>query len=101
MVKYWFTSDYHLGHANIIKYCNRPFKDLEQMNKMIIHNHNARVKPEDIVFFLGDFCFHNSEGGKDGEGVGEKADSYLEKLNGKFVFISGNHDKSNSLKTCI
>ena len=100
-MKYWFTSDYHLGHANIIEYCNRPFKNVEQMNKIIIHNHNSKVKPEDTVFFLGDFCFRNSHGGKKGEGELVKAESYLEKLNGRFVFIEKNHDKSNSLKTCI
>jgi len=37
-MKFWFTSDYHLGHANIIKYCNRPFKGIDQMNSTIIRN---------------------------------------------------------------
>ena len=100
-MKYWFTSDYHLGHANIIKYCNRPFKNLKQMEEIIIRNHNARVKPEDTVFHVGDFCFKNTKGGKKGEGELTRANEYLEKLNGRFVFISGNHDKHNSLKTCI
>lgn len=101
MANTWFTSDYHLGHANIIKYCGRPFKDVEHMNQRIIANHNSRVKPEDTVFFLGDFCFRNTKGGKEGEGEIDKADSYLKQLNGKFVFIRGNHDNNNSLKTCI
>lgn len=101
MVKTFFTSDYHLGHTNIIKYCNRPFENLESMNKTIIHNHNARVKSEDNVFFLGDFCFRNSTGGKKGEGEIFKAEYYIKKLNGRIVFIKGNHDQNNSLKTCI
>ena len=101
MTNTWFTSDYHLGHANIIKYCERPFKDVEHMNKTIITNHNNRVKPNDIVFFLGDFCFRNSKGGKEGEGSIDKAEHYLKQLNGRFVFIRGNHDNNNSLKTCI
>lgn len=100
-MNYWFTSDYHLGHKNIIKYCNRPFKTLEQMNKTIIHNHNERVKSTDIVFFLGDFCFRNTKGGKEGEGELDRAEFYIKQLNGRFVFIRGNHDNSNSLKTCI
>jgi len=98
---YWFTSDYHLGHANIIKYCERPFKDIEEMNKVIIRNHNSRVKPEDVVFHIGDFCFKNTEGGKEGEGALDRAEHYLKQLNGRFVFIQGNHDSNNSLKTCI
>jgi len=100
-MEYWFTSDFHLGHYNIIRYCDRPFKDLEQMNRTIIRNHNSRVKPEDTVFFLGDFCFKNSKGGKEGEGALENAQYYLNQLNGNFVFIKGNHDDNNSLKTCI
>lgn len=71
------------------------------MDKAIIRNHNSRVKPEDTVFFLGDFCFKNSKGGKDGEGTTNKAEHYLKQLNGRFVFIRGNHDSNNSLKSII
>jgi len=98
---YWFTSDYHLGHDNIRGYCERPFKSLEEMNETIIRNHNARVKPTDTVFFLGDFCFSNSSGGKVGEGEVQRADYYISRLNGRFVFIKGNHDNNNSLKTIM
>lgn len=100
-MRYWFTSDYHLGHANIIQYCNRPFDSLKEMEDTIIRNHNARVQPEDTVFFLGDFCFTNSSGGKKGEGEGIHARKYLKRLKGNFVFVSGNHDIRNSLKSCI
>lgn len=100
-MKIWFTSDYHLGHENIIKYCDRPFKDINKMNETIIRNHNERVKPNDIVFFLGDFCFKNTSGGKEGEGQQITAESWLNQLNGNFVFIKGNHDKNNSLKAII
>ena len=65
----WFTSDLHLGHGNIIKYCNRPFKDIEHMNRALIDNWNSRVKLNDVVFHVGDFCFKNSPGGKSGEGI--------------------------------
>lgn len=97
----YFTSDFHFGHANIIKYCKRPFNSLEQMNKTLIENYNKRVKENDTVFFLGDFCFRNSKGGKKGEGEVHKAEYYINQLNGKIVFIRGNHDKNNSLKTPI
>ncbi len=100
-MNYWFTSDYHLGHFNIIKYCNRPFKTLEAMNNTIIRKHNERVKPEDIVFHIGDFCFKNSPGGKSGEGVRTPAIEWEKKLNGKIIHIQGNHDNNNSTKTII
>ena len=97
----WFTSDYHFNHFNIIRYTNRPFKTLDEMNSTLIKNHNERVKPEDTVYFLGDFIFKNSLGGKVGEGLPDKAEDWVKKLNGNIVFIAGNHDKNNSLKTHI
>ncbi len=99
-MKHWFTSDYHLGHKNIIAYCNRPFKTLEQMNETIIRNHNSRVKPEDTVFHIGDFCFRNTQDSK-GEGVRISSAEWEAKLNGKIIHIRGNHDKNNSTKTIV
>ena len=101
MANTWFSSDYHLGHFNIIRYCNRPFKTLFEMNEAIIANHNMRVKPEDTLFMVGDFCFRNSPGGKEGEGEIYKFDYYRARLNGNIVFIKGNHDNNNSTKTPI
>lgn len=128
-MKYFISSDYHISHANILKYCGRTLfmtkKDLEIYNsllnsseeeqrkfiiskeslaihdKAIIRNHNERVNDEDIVIFLGDFCFRNSKGGKEGEGTQTKALELLKLFKGRFVFIAGNHDKSNSLNTPI
>ena len=100
-MKIWFTSDTHFGHKNIIPYCNRPFKDLYHMDSTIIKNFNERVKPDDIVYFLGDFCFRNTKGGKDGEGELHKAKYYKDQLNGDWIFVRGNHDQNNSLKTFI
>lgn len=99
MVNIFFTSDTHLGHANIIKYCNRPFNSLEEMNNTIIRNWNNIVKPEDTVFFLGDFCFKNTTGGKEGEGINVTSDSWRKQLNGDIIFIKGNHDKNNTNNT--
>ena len=71
------------------------------MNKTLIRNWNERVKEEDIVFHVGDFCFRNSPGGKVGEGANFKASDYAAQLNGKIIFIKGNHDRNNSMKTII
>ncbi len=95
-MNYWWTSDYHFFHTNIIKYCGRPFENVEEMNETIISRHNERVRPEDTVFFLGDFIFKS--GKDDGE---DRYRTFEKKLNGKFIFIKGNHDRNNSLKTII
>lgn len=78
----WFTSDWHLYHKNIIKYCNRPFESLEEMAKIIITNYNSVVQPKDVVYFLGDIAFCNQE----------TLCSIIKKLNGKKHIIIGNHD---------
>lgn len=99
-MRYFFTADLHLGHKNIISYCNRPFESLEQMNTTIIRNWNERVKPEDTVFIIGDFCFRNSSD-KRGEGIRMSAKEWESCLHGKIIHIQGNHDKNNSTKTII
>jgi len=96
-MKNYLTSDTHFGHAKIIEYCDRPFKSLEEMNEKIIYNWNEIVKPEDIVFFLGDFCFRNSPGGIQGEPY--KYEHYASRLNGHIAFFLGNHDHRASFKT--
>lgn len=82
---FWFTSDQHFGHSNILKYCNRPFENVFQMNECIIENHNDLVRKNDYVFHLGDFCFHTPI-------------QYLKKLNGKHFLIRGNHDAHSGLE---
>jgi calcineurin-like phosphoesterase family protein len=75
-------SDTHFGHANIIKYCNRPFADIDEMDEMMIQKWNSVVKPGDKVYHLGDVYMGDSG-------------RFLKKfarLNGKKRLIVGNHD---------
>lgn len=81
----YFTSDTHFFHKNIIKYCDRPFESVEDMNEQIISQWNNIVKPNDIVFHLGDVCF----GGK------QKWLDTIGKCNGDKYLIRGNHDMKN------
>lgn len=87
----WFTADLHLNSYETIDYFNRPFKSLEHMNRILINNWNARVKPNDEVYHIGDFCIKNKENP-------HKAIYWEDKLNGKIIHILGNHDRNNGVK---
>lgn len=76
---YFFTSDTHFGHANILRYCKRPFSHIDEMDEVIIKNYNDVVTNDDIVFHHGDFAFRDPV-------------YYRKRLNGKIFFINGNHD---------
>jgi len=71
------------------------------MDAELIRRWNERVKPEDIVYFLGDFCFKNTSGGKPGEGTLKRYDEFRKQLNGDIVFVLGNHDSNNGIKSKI
>lgn len=71
------------------------------MDKAIIHNANERIKDDDTVIHNGDFCFKNSPGGKEGEGLPIRAKKYIEQLKGNWIFVRGNHDRNNSVQTKI
>ena len=50
----YYTSDLHLGGWSVIHACHRPFSDPDEMDEVLIHNWNARVRPDDIVYIVGD-----------------------------------------------
>jgi calcineurin-like phosphoesterase family protein len=79
----FFTSDTHFGHANIIKYCDRPFKDTDHMDQTIIDNWNSVVAPNDVVFHLGDVALGNID----------KSLACVSRLNGYIICKLGNHDR--------
>lgn len=56
----WFTSDTHFGHENIIRFCNRPFRNAEEMNAELIRRWRETVPKDGIVFHLGDFAHGSS-----------------------------------------
>lgn len=85
----WFTSDWHLGHTNIIKYCNRPFKDVDEMDKTILDNFFSLVKEGDTVYFLGDLTFKNE--------IVLKVNSLFCRNGIKVFYVKGNHDAKNYL----
>lgn len=85
MAEIYFISDTHFNHKNIIQYCNRPFKDVEEMNKVLIKNWNNIVMYSDTVFHLGDVALTTESDLK----------KLIPKLKGKKILIRGNHDKKS------
>ena len=79
---YFFTSDEHINHINIIKYCKRPFKDIQEMEKVLVYNHNNVVRAKDTVIHAGDLTL----------GKKEVAANYIKQLNGNHIFLKGSHD---------
>jgi len=76
----WFTSDTHFGHANIVRYCNRPFANVREMDEALISNWNECVKPKDTIYHLGDFAFRGDPS------------PIFRRLNGEKFLLLGNHD---------
>lgn len=89
--KLFFTSDLHLFHDNIIKYCNRPFANAREMNEVLIDNWNRVVLEDGVVFNLGDVSL----------GAGRKdLQELLYDLNGEMYLCIGNHE-SDALKSGV
>lgn len=84
-MRVFFTADTHFGHFNIIGYCNRPFKTVEEQDEELIRRWNAVIKPEDTVWHLGDVCFHDEK----------NLPLIIPRLNGIKHLVFGNHDRSH------
>ncbi|MBS1722650.1 MAG: metallophosphoesterase family protein [Armatimonadetes bacterium] len=83
----WFTSDTHFGHklGRLLEY--RGFTDVDEMNEVLVQRWNARVKPEDVVYHLGDLA------------LGSPATKeYVQRLNGRILWVGGNHDHRRTFK---
>jgi calcineurin-like phosphoesterase family protein len=102
----WFTADLHLGHANILRYCNRPFLSAEEQELVrtqgprgpwrvsqdslrrhddaLIDAINEAVAKDDQLWILGDFCL----------GPPERVAAYRQRIRCRTVnLVWGNHDR--------
>ncbi len=86
----FIVSDTHWGHAKLLTFTNakgeleRPgFKDVDEMNEIMVQNWNSVVSPWDLVYHLGDVA------------MGERGLKFLDRCNGRKILIRGNHDKAS------
>jgi calcineurin-like phosphoesterase family protein len=85
--EFFFYSDTHFGHSNILKYDNRPFENIKVHDTILIENWNDIVR-NDVIFFLGDFALTSPY----------YAESIMDRLSGEKYFIKGNHDNHQIIK---
>ena len=86
--KLFMTSDSHLGHYHICKYCHRPFQSRSDMDQTLIKNWNAVVPEDGIVVHCGDFMLPHNEDIKE-------YNKYLNQLHGRVLLLRGNHDRAS------
>lgn len=79
----YFISDTHFYHNGVLKYSNRPFANVEEMNEALINNWNSKISSRSHIFHLGDLTFGNRA----------NTELVLSKLNGQKYLILGNHDR--------
>ena len=84
MNKTYFTSDLHFGHENVIRFDNRPFETVDEMDVELIRRWNAKVDRGDLVYVLGDMIWRTKNG---------TAEELIHNLNGQIILIRGNHDR--------
>lgn len=77
-----YIADTHFGHKNVIRFDNRPFSTIEEMDKKLIENWNEIVERKDHVYIVGDFSWYTAEPSKE----------ILKQLKGHKHLILGNHD---------
>jgi calcineurin-like phosphoesterase family protein len=84
----FFISDHHFAHSKPYdtflrpdgKFLRHEFANAEEGDEAMIDRHNAVVKDNDRVYFVGDVCFHKRDLAKVG------------RMKGRKVLIKGNHD---------
>lgn len=85
-MRLFFTSDEHYEHHNIIKFCNRPFTDVDDMREGLIARHNEKVGPCDLTYHLGDMLWRTCSI--------DLTRDILKRLNGRHVYVLGNHEEA-------
>jgi calcineurin-like phosphoesterase family protein len=83
MSRRFILSDTHFCHDNILHYTDRPFRDVDEMDNIMVERWNTVVSERDRVFHLGDFTLCNKA----------RAKNIISQLNGDITLVLGNHDR--------
>lgn len=89
----YFSSDWHIGHRNILTLSKRPFESMEEMRDQILQNMTSIMKKGDTLYFLGDLAFSQADA--------EYVLDYFKARRIAFVWVLGNHDSSCNPKKLV
>lgn len=97
----YFTSDFHLGSLNILKYANRPFSSAKDAMTSLLINVNSNLKRYDTLIHVGDFMLSGVDRHDNVEdsGLKYKIDDYLDMFEPNIILLSGNHDDGRNCET--
>ena len=83
----WFTADTHFGHGAALGRWKRPFASVSEMDEALVAGWNARVRPGDEVWHLGDFAYRVRA---------ERMAALLDCLPGRKHLLLGNNDTAET-----
>lgn len=82
--KIYVSSDFHLGHQREFVWKDRGYTSVKEHDDGLINTLNETVRPNDILFFLGDFCLNTTT---------EQFNAYLDRINCQNIMaLWGNHN---------
>lgn len=92
-VQKFYTADSHFGHKLMLDPKlprPRPFSSTQEMDEFLINAWNGVVRPDDLVYHLGDFAFGLHDAGR--------VRAIFDRLQGRKILILGNHDYASRNK---
>jgi calcineurin-like phosphoesterase family protein len=87
--KVYIWSDLHLGHGNVIRYCDWPFVDVTEMNTVLLQAWKTTVKNSDTIINLGDVSLKLNK---------EYLATVIHRLPGYKILVMGNHDQKKPVR---
>lgn len=82
-MKTFFTSDTHFDDEYAIQYFHRPFRNVNEMNAVMVERWNNVVSQDDVVYHLGDFTLEDLH----------HFTKWAGQLNGSINILPGSHDQ--------
>lgn len=97
MSRRWFTADFHLGMTDILRFENRPFSTIDEMNQALLESCFDRASADDVIIHVGDLASFKQD--RSNKGLDVKPAEIIATIPATFLNIRGNHDINNKVKS--